>query len=140
MQDSNFPEGVRWLDPLVLKCSKIKNGVKQEGQLIVVGNKHAHWQLQCVDFDNHVHAQMGKHWSTMGKFLFNVLGVDLSNFTDVSPPVGSQVESECGARAAVFARWFGTERPRASKDKRELDVPVFLAQVAALVLDWRAAR
>ena len=72
-------------------------------------------------------------------FLTDV-GVDLADFIDISPSVGSQVESECGARAAVFARWFGTDRPRASHNRHELNVPGFLVQVAALMQDWRAAR
>lgn len=57
---------------------------------------------------------------------------------DVSPVVGAQQESECGAYIAIFAEWFLTERLPAQRPRRA--IRDFRRRVSELMAQWRDNR
>ena len=67
---------------------------------------------------------------------------DLSDFVNISPTnFPDQDESECGARAALYAIWFGRDRIRGDVAvSGGLDTTQFLAEVAVQMEAWRVAR
>jgi hypothetical protein len=105
-----FGSCVRILDPLALQGPRTLN-ISNNGQLLIPENSNGHWKGTCIDFDHCQVATVGfRSQELMTRRVLDILGVTLAalvnTFTDVSPITGSQTESECGARVAVYCAWY----------------------------------
>jgi hypothetical protein len=104
-----FGSCVRILDPLAVQGPRTLK-ISNNGQLLIPENSNGHWKGTCIDFDNCQIATVGfRTQELMTRRVLDILGVTLAalvnTFTDVSPIIGTQTESECGARVAVYCAW-----------------------------------
>ena len=66
-------------------------------------------------------------------------GMNVKSFINISPVLEAQNESECGARAALYAIWFARDRTR-GEGVDALPKTAFLLDVAAQMEAWRKIR
>jgi hypothetical protein len=120
--------------------SRIRFGEKDGVVVIIDRTKHDHFKAYCFDFVNKIKASVGTRGISM--YIKNSMSDSrlLTGFVDISPRLNHQVESECGAVAALYGRWFATTRTPQFQHNTELNVPLFSANVAAQMTMWRAAR
>jgi hypothetical protein len=148
LQQCGFAEGVQVIEPLKFTATVLAlipaARLSQQGQLLIVyqPSHRSHWSAMCIDFDNHIFGSMGAARrlppSLAAYLLHHQIG--LGGFHEITPTVGPQIESECGARAVLYCEWFATVRDRTSINRRDLDVRQFHVDVAACMAAWRALR
>ena len=98
-----------------------------------------HWTALGVDLSRRQYASIGaRRLGTNFADWAAASNLNLASLMDVSPVVGSQTESECGARVAIFAEWFLNERAEDVRTRRP--IPNFAERVDNLMAAWRAAR
>ena len=134
--------GVQWYDPLFTKM-KAHKALNRKGQLLITYNRArgSHWMAACFDHDKLIYGTMGtRDLSRPVTEYLESVHINIKEYCDITPAVGSQVESECGARAVVYCKWFATVRDRSSTDRRDMDIAQFKADVADCMAMWRAAR
>jgi hypothetical protein len=141
-----FPVDVHFMDPLIVTMHASRLRAPRplhQGQLLLVCKppRRSHWQALCFDFDNNIFGSVGagRLNPSIASYL-DAQQIRIGQFQDITPAVGPQFESECGARAAIYANWFATVRIRGSVNRRDINVPQFHADVADLMAAWRAAR
>ena len=146
LRGCTFGAEVQWLDPLIITMHECKLNVRapnHQGQLLLVCKppRRSHWGALCFDFEHRIFGSVGagRLHPTITDYL-DAHHIMISRFQDITPAVGDQVESECGARAAIYCKWFATVRTRCSIDRRDIDVRQFHVDVADLMTAWRAAR
>jgi hypothetical protein len=150
LEDAKLGDNVRCMDPDKLYgAAKLKIKISCSGMLLIPCNPGGgHWITVCVDFDTQVYGIMGDRKLPIAVKKFVSMHadeesmVDLEKFTDISPRgIGSQIESECGARAAVYCAWFGKARDRRiTGGHHQLDPRRFRCDVADLMAAWRSVR
>jgi hypothetical protein len=145
IRDSQFRENVLALHPQGVGSKTIsRKKLDGTGELIIIYNKGSHWQCVDIDFPNKVIATMGMRLGRIPLAIRDLLaahGLSYAlDFEDITPPVGAQTGSECGARVAVYCRWFGATRTPERKGRHELDTQNFRREVADLMELWRAQR
>ena len=131
----------------VVYCQPTKSRVKKfgpQGITVIIRFAGVHFEVYCYDFDNKIKAFVGVQGGCQSRFESQAVeSPDFGTFVDLSPELCEQNESECGARAALYASWFSTKRTPDRRHLGELDVSQFhefLSQVKAQMTAWRAAR
>ena len=146
LQNCAFGQDVQLLDPLIITIHERRPNVRppnHHGQVLLVcrPRRRSHWCALCFDFVFNIFGSVGAgHIHPDIAEYLNAHQIDIGQFQDITPAVGHQVESECGARAAIYCHWFGIVRTRSSINRRHINVPQFQADVAALMAAWRAVR
>ena len=147
MEETEFPSDIRVLDPDALHApTKLKTKLPTNGQVLLLCNpRGGHWVAVCIDFPNRELGRMGVRQipAVVGCFLAANMDtlVDYHNFNDISPlGLGSQTESECGAFAALYCRWFGKERVPGANGARGLNIARFRGAAVTQMEVWRKAR
>ena len=148
LEGAGFPASTHFTDPDTIRSLRIlTKKIPDEGQFVSIINPRGnHWISICIDWDFRVFGCMGASCvpSVVTKFLLEnkCSPRDLSDFVNISPTnFPDQDESECGARAALYAIWFGRDRIRGDVAvSGGLDTTQFLAEVAVQMEAWRVAR
>jgi hypothetical protein len=142
-----FGVHVRCLDPdKFYGAAKLKNPISCSGQLLIPCNiSGGHWVAVCIDFDHKQYGLMGVRRlpAPVSEFLTsNGAMVNVDEFTDIGiRGIGSQNESECGARVLKYCVWFGTVRERGQATGRSnLNAQDFQKSVNDQMQEWRAVR
>jgi hypothetical protein len=142
-----FGEDVRCMDPdKFYGAAKLKTPISCSGQLLIPYNiSGGHWVAVCIDFDHKQYGVMGVRGlpAQVSKFLTaNGAMVTVDEFTDIGiRGIGSQQESECGARVVKYCAWFGTVRERGlATGRSNLNTRDFRKSVNDQMHEWRAVR
>lgn len=113
--------------------------VPDEPTVYIMLTRARHWVGIGLDMTAMCYAVIGSR-SHLGPFRswMEASGISPTDLRNVTPAVGAQEESECGAYVAVFAEWFVNEREAGARRRRP--IPRFRERVRELMAEWRAAR
>ena len=133
--DSVIRRRYRFLVPGRMRPTRIPD----EPTVYIMCTRAKHWVALGLDRTAKCYAIIGSR-SHLGPFRrwMDASGVSPTDLRNVTPAVGAQEESECGAYVAVFAEWFVNEREVGARRRRP--IPRFRERVRELMAEWRAAR
>ena len=111
----------------------------QQAEVIIMLSASQHWMAIGVDTAHQQYAFMGARDLQSWERWMRESGLIPEEMIDVTPQAGAQDESECGARVAVFAKWFLEERDY-NDNRGRRQIPGFRDRARRLMATWRQAR
>ena len=144
IQSFNFGENVHFASIDMCRTHQ-RPDIRRTGIILVCTNPtNAHWVGVAIDCENQVYARVGcsdvpiwitewltSKWTTTASIW--------DQLSDVSPKLGKQTESECGALVALVFQWFVCTRNRVLK-VCDADVTTIHVEAEKCMGVWRVAR